>query len=156
MEDAQGIAALVGAVSSERRFLAGTEGFSTEDTRAFIASLHPAGGVQVVAVDSGEIVGWCDICPHPNEGMKHAGRLGMGVRKDYRGKGVGRKLLETAVHRTLTSAVERIELEVFASNQAAIRLYESFGFALEGRKIGARKIDGSIDDVLLYAKHRQV
>jgi L-amino acid N-acyltransferase YncA len=154
VEDAEGITALIDGVSRERLFLANTVGFSVECTRAFISSTKSAGGVQVVAIESGQIIGWCDIVPHPYEGMKHVGRLGMGVRKDRRTRGFGRKLLKAAVQKALRSGIERIELEVFASNRSAICLYESFGFELEGRKVAGRRLDGCTDDILLYAKRR--
>lgn len=47
--------------------------------------------------------------------------------------------------------LERIELDVFASNKPAIALYEKLGFTREGIKRGARKIDGVSDDVVLMA-----
>jgi ribosomal protein S18 acetylase RimI-like enzyme len=153
-EDAAGLAALVDCVARERRFLAATVGFPVDGTRAFIASVKAAGGVHIVAVESGEIIGWCDIVPQAFEGMKHVGRLGMGVRKEYRSKGVGRMLLELAIRQAFASGIDRVELEVFASNHSAVRLYESFGFHPEGRKIGGRKLDGVPEDILLYAKRQ--
>jgi len=47
--------------------------------------------------------------------------------------------------------LERVELEVFRSNDSAIRLYEAHGFLREGVKVGARKLDGVADDLLLFA-----
>jgi len=152
VEDAERIAALIDAVARERLFLAATAGFSADDTRAFINSTQSAGGVHVVAIESGEIIGWCDIVRHPFEGMRHSGRLGMGVRADRRANGIGRRLVAAATERAQRAGIERIELEVFASNRAAICLYESFGFALEGRKVEGRRLDGRIDDILLYAR----
>jgi len=152
--DAESVAALIDSVARERRYLAGTVGFSVDSTRAFIASVKTAGGVHVVAVASGEVIGWCDIVPHPFEGMQHVGRLGMGVQKHHRSRGVGRELLSVAVQKAFARTLERIELEVFASNRAAVRLYEAFGFECEGRKVEARRIDGVTDDVLLYAKRK--
>jgi RimJ/RimL family protein N-acetyltransferase len=152
--DAEHLAALIDGVARERRYLAGTVGFSAESTRAFIASVKAAGGVQFVAEEAGELIGWCDIMPHPFEGMEHAGRLGMGVRKDHRSRGVGRELLSIAIQKAFGGKMERVELEVFASNLPAITLYESVGFVLEGRKIGARRLDGATDDLLLYAKRK--
>jgi ribosomal protein S18 acetylase RimI-like enzyme len=154
VEDSEGMAALIDAVARERLYLASTVGFSVDDTRTFMSSTKFAGGVQVVAIESAQIIGWCDIAPHPHEGMKHVGRLGMGVRKDHRSRGIGRKLLEAAVQRTLRSTIDRIELEVYASNQSAIRLYESSGFELEGRKVAGRRLDGVTDDILIYARRR--
>lgn len=152
--DAESLAALIDSVSRERRYLGNTVGFPADSTRAFIASVKAAGGVHIVAVSSGKIIGWCDITPHTFEGMRHAGRLGMGVQKDHRCKGVGRELLSAAVHKAFANALERIELEVFASNRSAIKLYETFGFQSEGRKIAGRKLDGVTDDILLYALHK--
>jgi RimJ/RimL family protein N-acetyltransferase len=152
--DAARVTALVDSVARERRYLAATVGFSVDSTREFIASVKAAGGVHVVAVASGEVIGWCDIAPHPYEGMQHVGRLGMGVHKDHRSRGVGREMLAVAVQKAFAGALDRIELEVFASNRAAVRLYEEFGFEYEGRKVAARRIDSVADDILLYAKRK--
>jgi putative acetyltransferase len=47
-------------------------------------------------------------------------------------------------------ALRRIELYVFASNAPAIRLYERFGFTIEGRrKEAVRMGDILIDDLLM-------
>jgi RimJ/RimL family protein N-acetyltransferase len=149
--DVEAVAKLVDAVARERRYLATTVGFPVEGTRAFLSSLRASGGVHIVAVDSDRVVGWCDVVPQPFEGMRHVGRLGMGLDKDFRRRGFGRILLEAAVQKAFASGIRRIELEVFASNESAIRLYESFGFMREGRKIAAREIDGAVDDIILYA-----
>ena len=45
--------------------------------------------------------------------------------------------------------VERVELEVYASNLPAISIYEKRGFIHEGVKKKARKIDGAYDDILV-------
>ena len=152
--DAERVAALIDTVARERRYLAGTVGFPVDSTRAFIASVKGAGGVHVVAVISGEVIGWCDIVPHPFEGMRHVGRLGMGVQRDHRSRGVGLELLSVAVRKAFARALERIELEVFASNRSAVRFYERFGFESEGRKVAARKLNGVTDDILLYAMRK--
>jgi ribosomal protein S18 acetylase RimI-like enzyme len=153
--DAELVAALIDSVARERRYLAATVGFPVDSTRAFVASVKAAGGVHVVAVASGEVIGWCDIVPHPFEGMQHVGRLGMGVQKDHRSRGVGRELLSVAVEKAFAGTLERIELEVFASNRSAVKLYETFGFTYEGRKVAARRIDSfTDDDILLYAKRK--
>jgi ribosomal protein S18 acetylase RimI-like enzyme len=149
--DAEHLAALIDSVARERRYLAGTVGFPVDSTRAFIAAVKAAGGVHIVALDLGKLVGWCDIIPHSFEGMRHVGRLGMGVQKDHRSRGIGRELLSAAVQQAFAGSLDRIELEVFATNRSAVKLYETFGFQCEGRKIAARKLDGLTDDILLYA-----
>lgn len=50
---------------------------------------------------------------------------GIGVAKEYRGKGIGRKLMDAV----LEVAPPTVELEVIEQNERAIKLYESLGFA---------------------------
>lgn len=154
VEDAAAVASMIDLVARERRFLAATVGFSEESTRNFILELRSADAVHVVAELDGSLVGWCDIARLPFEGMHHVGRLGMGVKCDCRGRGIGRRLLEAALIRG-SGRFERIELEVFSSNRAAVQLYESSGFLLEGKKRAARKLDGMCDELLIYARFRE-
>jgi [ribosomal protein S18]-alanine N-acetyltransferase len=58
----------------------------------------------------------------------------IGIHPDYRGKGLGKlmlcKLLEKAVDRQL----ERATLEVREGNNAAIEMYQKFGFKVAGKR----------------------
>jgi RimJ/RimL family protein N-acetyltransferase len=47
--------------------------------------------------------------------------------------------------------MEKVELAVFASNEVAQHLYRRLGFAVEGIRVRARKLDGEYDDELLMA-----
>jgi putative acetyltransferase len=60
--------------------------------------------------------------------------LGLAVLPEWQGRGVGRKLLATAIDWADNWAqVLRIELYVHADNDRARALYESLGFVQEGR-----------------------
>jgi ribosomal protein S18 acetylase RimI-like enzyme len=150
-EDAKAVSVLIDAVARERRYLAATVGFSQESTESFIKSVTAAKGVHLVALLDDAVVGWCDITPASFEGMTHVGRLGMGVKAGFRGQGIGKRLLKAALKRAFGQGLERVELEVFRSNDSAVRLYEAHGFRREGVKVGARKLDGLADDILLFA-----
>ena len=126
-----------------------TSGFSAEQTRSFIASLSDSGGIQIVVVADAKIVGWCDVTPVPFEGMRHVGRLGMGLLPSFRGQGLGRRLVREALSQVFAKTLQRVELEVFASNKIAVVLYEREGFVIEGRKRCARFLDGAEDDILI-------
>jgi len=147
--DAADVNALVTAVARERAYLLATEGFTLEQTRAYLADLRDAGGVALVAVEDARIVGWVDITPGPFEGLTHCGHVGMGLAPGARGRGIGRALLARALDDAFTS-FERIELEVLASNTRAERLYRRCGFVEEGRRRRARYLDGTFDDFVLY------
>ena len=150
-EDAKAVSVLIDAVARERRYLASTSGFSVEATASFLASVKAAKGVLLVAIVDDAVVGWCDITRASFEGMAHVGRLGMGVKAGFRGQGIGKGLLKAALSRAFGQGLERVELEVFRSNDLAVRLYETHGFLREGVKVGARKLDGVADDILLFA-----
>jgi ribosomal protein S18 acetylase RimI-like enzyme len=75
----------------------------------------------------------------------------MGVRREWRRHGVGRRLLEEGLGLARSTGLEKIEIEVFNDNEGAIRLYESHGFTREGVKSRARKLEGRYQDVLLMA-----
>ena len=105
-----------------------------------------------VPEDSPRVVGWCDIVPDGREGFRHGGRLGLGVHPDFRDRGIGSRLLEAALGRADEIGLERVDLEVFASNEGAIRLYERYGFVQEGVRRRVRKIDGRYDDNVLMCR----
>jgi len=129
-------------------YLAMVQAPPLDSTRAFVLS-NIAGNVpQFVAVIDSEVVGWCDISPLRHQGFQHCGELGMGVLKRYRRLGIGQRLIARTIERAKEKGLERIELEVFASNVPAIKLYEKMGFVTEGIKKRARKLDGSYDDVV--------
>jgi ribosomal protein S18 acetylase RimI-like enzyme len=101
---------------------------------------------------SSEVVGWVDVERVPWEGMRHVGRLGMGLLPAYRGRGLGGALLQAALRASAHAGVTRVELEVDASNERAVALYRAAGFREEGRKVDARELDGRTDDILIMAK----
>jgi RimJ/RimL family protein N-acetyltransferase len=136
------------SVARERLYLAILQAPPLDSTRAFVLS-NIAGNVpQFVAVVDDEVIGWCDISPLRHVGFQHSGELGMGVHKRYRRLGIGQRLVARTIERAKEKGLERIELEVFASNVPAIKLYEKMGFVTEGIKKKARKIDGDYDDVV--------
>ncbi|TPW21667.1 MAG: putative acetyltransferase [Elusimicrobia bacterium] len=147
-----GYHAVLDAVARERRWLQILEAPPVERSAAFVRELVAGLGVQVVAVDeSDKVVGWCDIVRGDRETIAHTGSLGMGLLKEYRGRGLGRKLMDAAIAAAKSQGVERVELEVYASNAAAVTLYRKLGFREEGRKLKARKIDGAYDDSVVMA-----
>lgn len=151
-EHAEGFSRCVDAVARERRWIGFVEGPSVDESWQFVRHVLDGGGVHRVAVDAdGTVLGWCDIERHGREGFRHAGRLGIGLRAEARGRGLGRRLMMAAIDAARRQGLERIELEVFASNTRAIALYESLGFRHEGRKRHARKLDGEYDDDVLMA-----
>ena len=105
-----------------------------------------------LAYHDSELVGMLDLhgAQHPQK--KHCAGFGMSVAAAFRGKGVGKALVQSMLDFAHGAEIlRRIELEVFETNFRAIRLYEAMGFNLEGRKQKAVLVDGEYIDVLCMA-----
>ena len=146
--DITGFRDCLDSVAKERKFIAQLKAPPVERVANFVKEALRRKDVRIVAVDASRVIGWCDITPHQWEGLDHVGELGMGVLKDYRQKGIGGYLLDSALDAARETGLEKVELDVFASNTAAIEMYKKAGFTLEGRKLKARKLDGKFDDII--------
>lgn len=90
--------------------------------------------VALVAEADGRLVGQISLHVEPNPRRKHVACIGMGVRDDWAGKGVGSALMAAALDLADNWLnLHRIELTVFVDNEAAQALYRKFGFVEEGR-----------------------
>jgi RimJ/RimL family protein N-acetyltransferase len=139
-------------VARERVYIEMTEAPPLESVRRFQAGLVARDGPVYYALDGAEVVGWCDVFPHENPRHAHRGSLGMGCLPAYRGRGIGARLLEATLAHAGRFGLEKVELHVYTSNTAALRLYEKFGFEREGLLRSYRKLDGVTFDCLVMAR----
>ena len=86
-----------------------------------------------VALADNEIVGNCGLHGNRNPRRQHAWGIGMSVRDDWQGRGVGTKMMTTLIDLADNwLGAQRVELTVYVDNAVARRLYERFGFVIEG------------------------
>ena len=103
-----------------------------------------------VAQTGDEIVGRLSVGRDPHPASRHVADLGLMVAAAARRRGIGRALLEQAVSWARDVGVRKLELHVFPHNEAAIALYEGFGFRREGyRKAHYRRGRGFVDAILM-------
>jgi putative acetyltransferase len=138
-------------VARERRYLAQIEAPPPERLRAFVLRGIADNAVQFVALDGERVVGWADILPDCAHALAHRGHLGMGVHPDYRGRGLGTRLLQACIAKAWSRGLTRIELEARADNQRAIRLYARLGFVHEAIKRRGMCFDGVYHDAVQMA-----
>lgn len=110
----------------------------------------------VACVENNEVVGQLGLHTNPNRPRRrHVGQIGMAVRDDWQGKGVGTALMEAAIGLAdKWLDLRRLELEVYTDNIPAIRLYEKFGFRIEGTMAAYAFRDGQYVDTYLMARLR--
>lgn len=146
--DAESFRACLDTVAREKRYLAQTEALPLARIQGFVKDSVAQDAVQFVALDRDRVVGWADIFPGWAHAVTHTGTLGMGVHPDYRGRGLGRRLLQTCIDKAWRQGITRITLEARADNRPAIRLYESLGFEHEALKPRALRFDGVYFDAV--------
>lgn len=98
--------------------------------RRWLHRLGQTGVVQFVIEVAGDIVGHAMLCP--SEAGTDA-ELAIFVHQDYRGLGLGRKLLLGALnHGCKVMELGRVWLSTQGSNTVALRLFETVGFRSRG------------------------
>ena len=105
--------------------------------------------ISVVAEVDGNFVGNCEVNRSENIVMEHYGRLGIAVSKEFRNIGLGYEIMKTALDECRKSGITLIDLEVFASNEGAIHLYEKVGFRKAGRTPNKINRNGQFEDDIL-------
>ena len=108
----------------------------------------------LVACVDGEVVGNLGLETYSTRWrMRHTGRIGMAVRDDWQGQGVGTALMEAALDLADNWLnLTRIELHVYVDNAAGIALYEKFGFEVEGTHHRFAFRDGEYVDAYSMAR----
>ena len=103
-----------------------------------------------MAEDQGLIVGRLSIARDQHPASRHVADIGLMVAASHRRRGIGTALLDAAVDWARRAGVHKLELHVFPWNEAAIRLYERFGFVQEGyRRKHYMRGDQYVDAILM-------
>jgi putative acetyltransferase len=110
----------------------------------------------LVAVSGEHITGMITIDTFPHKPRRrHVGIIGISVTETWQGKGVGKALMQAGIDLAdKWLNLTRLELEVYADNEAAIRLYERFGFEREGVLRQHAFRDGRYVDSIFMARLR--
>ena len=84
--------------------------------------------VMTTAADPGRLIGFCRIARH-DDGEHAIGEVKhVGVRREHRGRGLGRELVRWGVDEARRRGAADVLLSVEGENEGALHLYESLGF----------------------------
>ncbi|MHB8350903.1 MAG: GNAT family N-acetyltransferase [Vulcanimicrobiaceae bacterium] len=149
VEDIDTVLELFEAVAAERRYIGTEPGFDRAVYRARLAArVDDRQRPSFVARIDGRLIGHLSISQHHEFGPT----LGMMVAAEYRGRGVGRALLQQACA-WATAAGRQLSLLVFPHNHAARGLYRSMGFLeVERFERNAVRANGEVWDTILMRK----
>jgi ribosomal protein S18 acetylase RimI-like enzyme len=150
-EHVERLRVVVDGVAREQRYLAMLEAPPLEDMRKFVAESVARQRPRFIALMGDQAVGWCDVVEKPRETLKHSAVLGMAVARAHRGRGIGSALMERTLAAAKARGFTRIELTVRLDNEPARKLYERFGFVVEGVCRRHMRVHGEYHDSHLMA-----
>jgi len=108
--------------------------------------------IMLIVEVAGRIVGMLGCHGGKRRANRHSAALGITLLKEYRGQGIGTRLMESVIEWAKGGGVlTRIELEVYPHNARAIHLYEKCGFVVEGVRRNAYIKSGRYRDVVMMA-----
>ncbi len=114
----------------------------------------PDAGVRILVAEmDGDVVAVGGLVPHRSLRARHVANVWLSVADDVQGRGIGAHLLDELLDLGASwMGVLRFQLEVFVDNEAAITLYRSRGFEIEGVIRGEALRDGTLVDTFLMGR----
>lgn len=113
---------------------------------------------RLVALADGRVAGWAALSPVSMRKV-YAGvaEVSVYVGAAFRGRGVGRTLLEALVLESESEGVWTLQAGIFPENVASVALHEACGFRVVGRRERIGQLKGRWrDTVLLERRSRTV
>ncbi|MBT0723944.1 GNAT family N-acetyltransferase [Rosenbergiella sp. S61] len=111
------------------------------------------GHIGFVAELDGLVVGNITLFTEKVIRLKHVVSFGIAVDGHFTRRGIARQLIEFGLDYAFNwLAAQRVELSVFADNQAAIALYKRLGFVIEGTQRQAAFKKGRYHDTIMMSK----
>jgi phosphinothricin acetyltransferase len=147
--DSAQVAAIYNAGLDERTATFNTAHVTAEDRREKIKSGGDKHPVFVAEKEGGEIVGWSSISPYsPRPCYSGIGEVSIYVRSDFRGRGIGKALLQSLIDAGIGEGYWKLIGRIFTFNSASRRLCAAKGFREVGILEKHGKLDGKWIDVV--------
>jgi len=99
---------------------------------------HPV----LVAESDVDVVGWASLNVfNARRAYEHVADISLYVERAWRGRGVGRRLLDALIERAIELGYHKLVLAAFPFNEAGMRAYGRAGF----REVGIYREQGRLD-----------
>jgi L-amino acid N-acyltransferase YncA len=151
-DDAAAICTIYNQGIEDRVATLETEPRTPEERRQWMAARaarHPV----VVAVTGGQVVGWGSLNAfNPRPAYDNVVDLSVYVERGWRGRGVGRALLQHLLSLARTLGYHKMVLATFPFNEAGVALYQKVGFRPVGVYREQGRLDGRWVDVLIMER----
>ena len=125
----------------------------TPDERARWLAARGARHPVIVAESDGDVVGWASLNAfNLRAAYDHVADLSIYIERGWRGKGVGRRLLDRLVELGRQVGYHKLVLAAFPFNAPGMALYERLGFRTVGIYREQGQLDGHWVDVIIMER----
>jgi L-amino acid N-acyltransferase YncA len=139
------------AVAKERRYLYTYKAPPLSEVRTNLRKSLRKKTPFLIAEDGERVVGWAAVHRPDLPSLRHCGDLWMSLHPEYRGAGLGTKLL-AGVLRMCRGKYDSVVLYLFRKNKRARKLVRKTGFELCSEIKKGVKLPSGFDDLLIMQK----
>ena len=149
--DLPAIVEIYNSTIPSRKVSADTEPVSVEQRLGWFEEHEPSRRPIWVVEGEGEVIGWLSLSEFfDRRPAYHAtAEIGVYVREDHRGGGLGRRLVGEAIRRGPDLGLRTLTAGAFAHNDASIKLFEKMGFREWARFPRVAELDGVERDLVV-------
>ena len=123
--------------------------------RDYISHLDAVSNLLIVAVAGGTAVG-CLAALQADGGKRpettHLLHLGLHLREEYRGQGIGTHLLDYAVAWAVEKGFKKLEANIFTTNKHSLGMFTKAGFVEEGVRKNRIQVGRELINEVLMGK----
>ncbi len=150
--DAEAIGRIYNQGIEDRVATLETELRTPEERGQWLAGRSPRHPV-IVAEANGDVVGWGSLNVfNPREAYRFVADFSVYVERSWRGKGVGRLVLERLIELARRHGFHKMVLSAFPANTGGMALYEKLGFRTVGIYREQGLLDGRWVDTIIMEK----
>jgi ribosomal protein S18 acetylase RimI-like enzyme len=151
-EDISGVIGVIRQVTSQKRYVVAESveqqlsgdstmmGADLENQRFFVATVDD------------EVVGWCGLDVPEMDKLRHTAELTLGVLEEYRGMGIGERLLERGLGWADKKGLHKVYNSIPSVNDSAVRFLKDHGWETEAVRKDHYLIDGDFVDEVMMEK----
>ncbi|MTH53168.1 GNAT family N-acetyltransferase [Bacillus mangrovi] len=100
--------------------------------------------------ENGTLTGHVTVIPGQLKRTSHKASIVIGLLPSHQNKGLGSRLMDTAIHFCRERSFKRLELTVMTHNEAAVSLYKKKRFLIEGTIRASLTADGEpVDEYIM-------
>ncbi len=112
---------------------------------------------RIVAVEKDRVVGWVALSRVSTRCVyQGVGEVSVYVHSEFRGHGIGKKLLKALVHSSEEHGIWTLQAGIFPENTASIEIHKKAGFRIVGIREKVGRLNGSWKDVVLMERRSRI